>query len=158
MPFCPECGTECSQNAKFCSVCGVQLAVNVSAPVRREQTQLKQRKTMPRSLIPVSVADLLPAMVRGQLAKLPAEQQAEFVEEFRRKRKSTGLAYLLWFIIGLHYVYLGKLGWQIFYWLTFGGFLIWMFIDIFRMPSMVRNYNRDVAVDVFRTLKIITSD
>ncbi|MGB2800392.1 MAG: TM2 domain-containing protein [Dehalococcoidia bacterium] len=113
---------------------------------------------MPRSLIPVSVADLLPAMVRGQLAKLPAEQQAEFVEEFRRKRKSTGLAYLLWFIIGLHYVYLGKLGWQIFYWLTFGGFLIWMFIDIFRMPSMVRNYNRDVAVDVFRTLKIITSD
>lgn len=109
------------------------------------------------SYIPNSVFDKLPAMVKVELVKMHATKQSLFVEEFRRKSKSVGLAYLLWFIIGLHYIYLGKLGWQLFYWITAGGLLIWTIIDLFRIPGMVNGYNKDVAMDVFRDLKIISS-
>ena len=107
--------------------------------------------------IPDSVYDKLPSMVKAEIVKMSADKQGQFIDEFRRKSKSVGMAYLLWFIIGLHYIYLDKLGLQLFYWVTLGGFLIWMLIDLFRMPGMVRDYNRDVAMDVFRDLKIITS-
>lgn len=106
--------------------------------------------------IPDSVFDKLPSMVKAEIVKLPADKQGLFVDEFRRKSKNLGIAYLLWFIIGLHYIYLGKFGWQFFYWVTAGGLLIWAFIDIFRMPGMVNDYNKDVAMDVFRDLKIFT--
>ena len=108
------------------------------------------------SYLPNSISDSLPTMVKVELIKMPPEKQALFVEEYRRKKKSTGVAYLLWFIIGLHYIYLGKLGWQLFYWVTLGGLLIWCFIDLFRMPGMVRDYNKDIAMDVFRDLKVVS--
>ena len=38
---------------------------------------------------------------------------------------------------------------------TLEGLFIWMIVDIFRIPGMVRGYNRDVATDVLRDLKII---
>jgi hypothetical protein len=40
---------------------------------------------------------------------------------------------------------------------TLFGLGIWAFIDLFRIPGMVRNYNKDIAMDVFRDLKMITS-
>jgi hypothetical protein len=51
------------------------------------------------SYIPDSVFDKLPLMVKTELVKMPAERQGLFVDEFRRKSKSVGIAYLLWFII-----------------------------------------------------------
>lgn len=158
MAFCPNCGTEVNEDAKFCPACGSHVARNTVAPVRSTQDQLTQQKVRRRNLVPASISDQLPAMVHSQLVRLPAEQQSEFVEGFNRKRKSTGVAYLLWFILGIHYIYLGKLGWQILYWLTLGGFFIWTLIDLFRIPSIIRNYNRDVSVDVLRRLKVVTSD
>jgi hypothetical protein len=32
----------------------------------------------------------------------------------------------------------------------------WCFIDLFRMPGMVRDYNKDIAMDVFRDLKVVS--
>ena len=100
-------------------------------------------------------------MVRNQVVSLPPDQQEEFVEEFRRKAKSTGVAYLLWFtgiaMLGFHYAYVRKWGIQIVYWLTLGGAFIWWFIDLFRIGSIVRDYNKDVAVDVLRNLKSMRS-
>lgn len=61
------------------------------------------------------------------------------------KMKSTGIAYVCWFILGIHYAYLGKWGWQILYWITAGGLGIWAIVDLFLMPSKVSNYNRNIA-------------
>jgi TM2 domain-containing membrane protein YozV len=122
---------------------------------QQEEAQMSTQTHM--SYLPHSIYDTLPTMVRVELTKMSPERQVLFVEEFRRKKKNTGLAYLLWFVIGLHYVYLGKVGWQLFYWVTLGGLLIWMIIDLFRIPGMVRNYNKDTAMDAFRDLKMVTS-
>lgn len=107
-------------------------------------------------LIPSSIANNLPAMVRNELVKLPAQKQEEFVEEYRRKAKSVGIAYILWLFLGLHYVYLRKWGIQILFWLTSGGLFIWWLIDAFRIPGIIRDYNKDVAVDILRNLKAIS--
>jgi TM2 domain-containing membrane protein YozV len=126
---------------------------NLKAKVKEPQMSTQTHM----SYLPNSISDSLPAMVKVQLIKMTPEQQALFVEEYRRKKKSTGLAYVLWFVIGLHYVYLGKVGWQFFYWLTIAGLFIWGFIDLFRIHGMVRNYNKDIAMDIFRDLKMTSS-
>ena len=111
---------------------------------------------MSEILIPRSILNKLPTMVRVEVSKMSSEKQELFIEEYRRKVKSVGVAYVLWFVIGLHYIYLGKLGWQFFYWVTGYGFIIWAIIDLFRIPSLVRDYNQDAAIDVLRNLKLIT--
>ena len=59
--------------------------------------------------------------------------------------KSVGTAYLLYFLLfGTHYLYLGKWGLQILYWLTLGGLGIWAFIDIFTIPRKVNRYNEKI--------------
>ena len=108
-------------------------------------------------LIPKSMQDNLPAMVRNELANLSAQKQEEFVEEFRRKSKKPGVCYIVWFLLGWHYIYLGKWGIQFLYWLTGAGLFIWAIVDLFRIPGMVRNYNKDVATDILRNLKAISS-
>jgi len=107
-------------------------------------------------LIPASIMRDLPAMVRHELVKLPPQKQDEFVEEYRRKAKSIAPAYILWLLLGWHYVYFGKWGMQILFWLTAGGLLFWWIIDAFRIPAMKRNHNKDVATDVLRDLKAIS--
>lgn len=106
-------------------------------------------------LIPPSIHDDLPAVVRNELAALPPHSLEAFLEEYRRKTKSTGAAYVFWLLLGAHYAYVGKWGLFLLYWFTAGGFLIWAIVDIFRMPGIVRDYNKDVAVDVLRSLKAI---
>ena len=106
-------------------------------------------------MIPPSTWDVLPSALREGLSELTPSRQEQFMEEYSRKKKSIGIAYLLWFLLGLHYVYLGKWGVTLLMWLTMCmviGFIWWM-IDIFRIPSMVRSQNMDTATDVFRSLK-----
>ncbi len=108
--------------------------------------------------ISASVADNLPSMVKNELAKMNAQKQEEFVEEYKRKAKSLGIAYLfLIVILAMHYGYLRKWGLQIVFWITGGGFLIWWLIDLFRLPGLVNDYNKDVAADTMRNLKAMSS-
>ncbi len=107
------------------------------------------------NLIPPSINEELPAMVRNELSRLDPQKQEEFLEEYKRKRKSIAVAYILW-LIGFHYLYLSKWGMQLLYWVTAGGLLIWAVIDLFRIPFLIENYNKDVAVDVMRNLKAIS--
>ncbi|MCB9323520.1 MAG: TM2 domain-containing protein [Lewinellaceae bacterium] len=89
---------------------------------------------------------------------MPAQRQEEFVEEYKRKSKSVGLAYLfLLVILAMHYGYLGKWGLQIVFWLTGGGFFIWWLIDLFRLAGLVKDYNKDIATDTMRNLKAMSS-
>ncbi len=107
------------------------------------------------NLIPPSISDNLPVMVRNELTKLPPQRQEEFIEEYTRKAKSAAPAYLLWFLLGWHYIYLRKWGMRFLFWLTFGGLFVWWLIDLFRLPGMIRDYNKDIAVDVLRSLKVV---
>jgi hypothetical protein len=98
----------------------------------------------------------LPSMVRNQLAALsPGEYQA-FREEYDRRIKNEGTCYLLWFCLGWHYAYLGKWGLQVLFWLSGGGFLIWAVAGLFRIPQMVRDYNKEVAIGALRDLKAVS--
>jgi hypothetical protein len=107
-----------------------------------------------RLYVPDSLAATLPAMVRHSLAKLPAERQAEFLELYRKRAKSTAVGYLLWFI-AWHYAYVGKWGVQFLFWFTLGGLFVWWLVDAFRIPGLVRQYNEDVAVSLMRDLAIM---
>ena len=110
-------------------------------------------------LIKSSIADILPAMVKTDLAKLPEEKQAAFVEEFERKKKSVGMAYFFLLIcLGMPYGYLGCWGMQWVYWFTGAGCGLWFFYLLFTLAGKVKDYNRDVAVGVMRDLKIMSSN
>ena len=61
------------------------------------------------------------------------------------KFKSTGTAYLFYFLLGMHYAYLGKWGLQILFWVTLGGFFIWALIDLFTIPGKVNKYNLEIS-------------
>lgn len=61
--------------------------------------------------------------------------------------KETWVAYLLWFFfgfLGIHKFYLGKMGWGILYLLTGGLFLVGWLIDLFTIPSQVRQVNGEI--------------
>ncbi len=116
----------------------------------------ENESTINSDLLPRSVTDNLSSMVRNELVKLSAQKQEEFVEEYRRKSKSKGTAYLLWFF-GLHYAYLGKWGMFILFLVTLAGFFIWWFVDLFRVGGMIEDYNKDIATDIFRNMKAMSA-
>jgi hypothetical protein len=62
--------------------------------------------------------------------------------------KSSGTAFLFWFLLGAHYAYLGKWGVQCAYWLTLGGLGVWAFIDLFRISKMVKTINTDIQYQI----------
>ncbi|MHA8092243.1 TM2 domain-containing protein [Aquirufa regiilacus] len=103
-----------------------------------------------------SIVGNLPAMVRNELAKLSSQKQEEFLEEYERNEKSIFVGYLFWLFFGWHYAYQKKWGIQVLFWITAGGLFIWWLIDIFRVSSMINNYNKDKAIEVMRNLRAIT--
>jgi len=127
--------------------------INHSSEV--SQALVKDKPTKQNNLyISNSIANKLPSMVRNELAKMPAIKQEEYIEEYKRNIKSLGIAYLfMFFILGMHYGYIKKWGLQFVFWLTGGGFIIWFLIDIFRLPSIIRDYNKDKAIETMRNLK-----
>jgi hypothetical protein len=106
-------------------------------------------------IIPASVLRQMPPMVQNELAKLSEDKQRDFLHEFDRKSKSVGNAYLCWFLLGLHYAYLGRWGIQVIFWLTAGGAFFWWFIDVFRVSGLTRDKNQDIAVEVMKNMKSI---
>ncbi len=65
--------------------------------------------------------------------------------------KSVGVAYLFWFffgLLGIHWFYLGKIGRGVL-WLLTGGLLgVGWLVDLFMLPSQVRQVNTQRAVGI----------
>ena len=115
-----------------------------------------EEKQEPRLIISPSIVKILPLMVKEALSKMPENKQMMFVEEYKRRKKSTGLAYFFTFLcLGIPYGYLGKWGLQILFWITGAGFGLWLIYLIFAIPGLVRDYNRDVSCQVLRDLSIM---
>jgi TM2 domain-containing membrane protein YozV len=102
----------------------------------------------------VKTVTALPPSVQNVVTKMDANTQNAFFTEYNRSKKSVGLSYLLWFVFGLHYAYNKKIGLQFVYWFTLGAFFIWAFIDLFRMPSIVKDANSIIAREISNTLAL----
>lgn len=98
----------------------------------------------------------LPLMVRNEIEKMGDNYIDSFLDEYLRRRKSEVVAYILWLFLGWHYIYLRKWLTQILFWGTLGGLFVWWFIDFFRIPNLVKDYNRDVAIQVLKDIKDIS--
>jgi len=96
----------------------------------------------------------LPNSVQQAIASMSPQQFALFLSDYRPKRNSTSVAYLVWFFCGLHYAYTRQWLLQVIFWFTGGGFGIWWLIDLFRMPSIVRTANGDIARQVLSDMTV----
>ena len=79
-----------------------------------------------------------------------------YESQYKRHKKSTLMAYILWLLLGWHYAYLGKWGVQFLFWITIGGLMFWWLIDAFRIPGMVKDYNEDRSIDAMIKAKALT--
>lgn len=102
--------------------------------------------------IPTRVVRELPYAVQMHVSQLPYPAQKDFVREYHRRKKDTLLTYVLQFLFSAPYGYLDEWGKQFLYWLTAGGFGIWWFVNLFRIPRKVRRYNDRLADDILRNV------
>ena len=101
--------------------------------------------------IPDNIRNQLPEAVIRKLSSMDELTQEAFLTEFKKKKKSTLMAFvLLWIFPSWHYFYLGKVWVNLLFWITFGGF-----IDIFRISGMVREYNKTVAIGVLKEIQFL---
>jgi hypothetical protein len=92
-----------------------------------------------------------PAAPGGQCVPHPASTApVQYVQHiYPAKEKETAIAYVLWFFLGalgVHHFYLGKIGRGIGYLLTVGWLTIGLWIDLFTLPSQVRQVNTQARV------------
>lgn len=97
----------------------------------------------------------LPISIQKQFQELSPEGQADFNRQFQKKQKSTGVAYMCWLLLGIHYAYLGKWGLFLAYWFTAAGLGFWLIADLFRIPSVVREYNENEALNLMLNIKML---
>ncbi|MHB1733752.1 MAG: TM2 domain-containing protein [Ferrimicrobium acidiphilum] len=100
--------------------------------------------------------NLLPSSVGNVVAQMNASQQAAFFAEYQKNKKSLVVAYVCWLIFGVYYFYFRKPGWNIALWIASFLFIgeIWWIVDFFRMPSIRREYNTNVARQALQTLSM----
>lgn len=71
--------------------------------------------------------------------------------------KDTGITYLLWFFLGAfgaHKFYLRQYGWGVAYLLTLGFLGFGVLVDLFTIPSQVRNFNARNALPTQVNLQV----
>ncbi|MCS7018775.1 MAG: DUF4178 domain-containing protein [Cytophagales bacterium] len=107
------------------------------------------------SLVPYHIQQYLPFAVNAQVAALPEDLQQEFLKLYNRRAKNILVPYFLHFFFPAHYLYLDKFFLQVIFWLTFGGLGFWWVIDIFRIPSLVKARNAEIADEILRHILAI---
>lgn len=103
--------------------------------------------------------DEFPLSVKAAVERMSEPDKAIFYDEYSRKRKSTGTAYLA-SLLFLHYAYTGRIGLTAIGWflsIITGGVVgfVWWLVDLFRIPGIVRDFNASVATTILRDQKII---
>jgi hypothetical protein len=98
--------------------------------------------------------------IQEAYAQLLLEDRMVFEHAYALRSKGIGATYLAW-MVGSHYVYLGRQKVQFAYWFTAGGLLLWALADLFRIPGMVNEVNTTVALNALKPFERrpeITSD
>jgi hypothetical protein len=87
--------------------------------------------------------------IQEAYAQLRLEDRMVFEHAYALRSKGVGATYLAW-MVGSHYVYLGRRNVQFAYWFTAGGLLLWALADLFRIPGMVNEANTTVALNALK--------
>lgn len=118
-----------------------------------------REKQIPLNKGGIMDALIFPSMVRKEFEGLSFEEQESFIEEFKRKQRQLVIAYILW-LFSLHYFYIRndkKIRLSLLFWLTGGGLAIWWIIDAFRIPKIIDNHNKDLAIETMKNFKAISA-
>lgn len=99
----------------------------------------------------------LPPSIQHVVIQMDRETQNAFFNEYERKKKKKAVGWFAWLFFAWHYLYVGKVGMQFAFWFTWGGFWIWWIVDLFRMPSIIRSANEEIARTAIQTLGIAAS-
>ena len=67
---------------------------------------------------------------------------------YNSRKKDSSTMWLLFLFLGWSYGSMGKMGLQIFYYITLGGLGIWTLFRLFTLNSAIKNYNRQVALEI----------
>lgn len=114
---------------------------------------------MAELVISNSIADELPSSVRQALATLPEHQQSTFEEDYRRRRKSKAVYFLIALLFPIQHFLLGKVGLGIVFILTAGGLWLWWMIEWFYTPfKRIPDANEEIARSLVRDLKAFGSN
>jgi TM2 domain-containing membrane protein YozV len=97
----------------------------------------------------------IPRSVKTALQSLPEDAQRDFKRDYNKRAKSTLIAYIAWFLLGWHYLYLGRIGMQFAFWFTLGFLFVGWIIDFFRIPGMVGRLNEDLAREIMSEYKMM---
>jgi TM2 domain-containing membrane protein YozV len=100
---------------------------------------------------------------------LTTEQQLIVNSELEKRRKSKGMAYLLWFFLGAfggHRFYVGDIGiaigmilvWIIGWFTFFIPTTIWFIIDAFLLSKRVDKYNEQVELEIIQKVKMLAAN
>ena len=87
--------------------------------------------------------------IQEAYAQLLLEDRMVFEHAYALRSKGVGATYLAW-MLGSHYIYLGRQKTQFAYWFTVGGLLLWALVDLFRIPGMVNGFNTMVALNALK--------
>jgi hypothetical protein len=93
----------------------------------------------------------LEEFLSSKFRTLSDKKKSELLKIYKKKRK-TGVIIVFW-LFNLHYAYVGR--WKRFFWffLTFGGLLIWWLIDFFKLNTILKEYNKKKAEELFDKLE-----
>lgn len=117
---------------------------------RNEKDTLKKARSMYE--IYEEAATLLYSYQEGYpywVCSLPYEEERYLAKHLPERKKCFKKAMLAW-IVGCHYFFFGKAWTNVFYLLTLGGCLVWMLIDLYRLPVMVDDANEEIAIDTYK--------
>ena len=67
---------------------------------------------------------------------------------YQSRSANTTTVWLLVIFLGWSYGSLGSIGLQILYYITLGGFGIWALIRLFTLSGAIKDYNRQIAMQV----------
>lgn len=65
---------------------------------------------------------------------------------YNKKSISKSTTWLLFLLFGWSYGSMGKIGLQLLYWFTGGGFGLWMLYRLFTLNKAIKKYNLDIAI------------
>ncbi|EEK44698.1 hypothetical protein bcere0001_24530 [Bacillus cereus m1293] len=91
---------------------------------------------------------------------LTADQMVLVTSEFEKKKKSKGIAYLIWFFLGGlggHRYYARDFGMAIAMTLTLGGLGFWALIDVFFIGSRIGKKNDILEREIIMNVKAMSS-
>lgn len=96
----------------------------------------------------------VPDNLKSKLDEMDEDSRIMFFSRFKSNMKSQNVTFVM-SLLGLHYLYLGRIGMFFIFLFTFGGFGVWAFIDFFRSRGLSKAVNQDIAMDSYLKVKSI---